>query len=173
MSKYPTPEQCILILKDLGCSEEVINHCKAVRDIAVKIAKNTDADINLVESSALLHDIGRSKTHDLFHAIEGAKIARKLGLSNKIIKIIEKHIGAGLTSEEAKKLGLPVKDYIPETLEEKIVCHADNLIECCKKQPIELEVEGAIKDGNNDYAIRLVQLHKELSDLCGFDINKI
>ena len=173
MSDYPTPKQCIKIMKDLGCSEEVINHCKAVRNIAVKMAKLTNADVKLVESASLLHDIGRSKTHDLFHAVVGAKIARELGLPDKIIKIIERHIGAGLSADDAKKLGLPPKNYIPKSLEEKIVCHADNLVDCCKKQPIEKEVERALRNGNNNYALRLVKLHKELSDLCGVDVNKI
>jgi uncharacterized protein (TIGR00295 family) len=173
MSEYPTPKECIKILKEHGCSDEIINHCKAVRDIAVKMAKITGADVKLVESASLLHDIGRSKTHDLSHAVEGAKIARQMGLPDKLIKIIERHIGAGLSADEAKKLGLPSKNYIPETLEEKIVCHADNLVDCCKKQPIENEVERALKNGNKNYALRLVKLHKELSELCGMDVNKI
>ena len=65
------------LLKKAGCSEEVINHCIAVRDIAVKIAKKANADVELVEAGALLHDIGRSKTHGIFHAVEGVKIAKK------------------------------------------------------------------------------------------------
>ena len=39
--------------------------------------------------------------------------------------------------------------------------------------PIEKEVERALRNGNNNYALRLVKLHKELSDLCGVDVNKI
>ena len=173
MKEIPTPEECITLLKESGCSEEVIAHCKAVRDIAVKIAEHTDADKKLVEAGALLHDIGRSKTHGIRHAIEGVKLAKKLGLSDEIISIIETHIGAGLSKEEAKKLGLPSKEYNPETLEEKIVCHADNLIDDGKKQPIEKEVEKALEKGLKEYAIKLVRLHKELSEIVGFDLNKI
>jgi len=173
MKQIPTPEECIKLLHETGCSKEVIAHCKAVRDIAVKIAEYTDADMKLVEAGALLHDIGRSKTHGIRHGIEGVKIAKKLCLHEEIIKIIERHIGAGLPAEEAKKLGLPEKDILPISLEEKIVCHADNLVDNCKKQKIEYEVERALRDGNPEYAKRLVVLHKELSDLCGFDLNKI
>jgi len=171
--EIPSNEKCIEFLRTSGCSSQVINHCKAVRDVAVRIAKKANADVTLVEASALLHDIGRSKTHGIFHAVEGVKIARRLGLSEKIIKIIERHIGAGLSKEEAKKLGLPVKDYIPKTLEEKIVCHADNLIDNSKKQNIEKEIERALNDDLNEYAIRLASLHKELSDICGIDLNDI
>ena len=173
MSTIPTPTECIELLKKTGCSEPVIRHCMAVRDISMKIASRTNADKHLVEAGALLHDIGRSKTHGIRHAIEGVKIAKKLGLSDKIIKIIERHIGAGLSKEEAKKLGLPAKEYVPQTLEEKIVCHADSLIDNSKKQNIEKEVERALHDGHKEYAIRLVELHKELSDICGIDINEI
>jgi len=173
MDNIPTPQECIDLLKKSGCSEEVINHCKAVRNIAIRLAKKANADVKLVEASALLHDIGRSKTHGIWHGVEGGKIARKLGLPTSIVRIIERHIGAGLPSDEAKKLGLPSKDFIPETLEEKIVCHADNLIDNNKKRNIEYEVERALKDGNNEYARRLVSLHKEISDLVGFDVNKI
>lgn len=173
MSSYPSKEECIELLKKAGCSEEVICHCKAVADVAVRIAKRTDADIDLVEAGALLHDIGRSQTHGILHAVKGVKIAKKLGLADEIVNIIERHIGAGLSAAEAKKLRLPKKDFIPETLEEKIVCHADNLIDNCRKQKIEYEVERALRDGHNEYARRLVMLHKELSDICGIDLNEI
>jgi len=173
MDHIPTPEECIELLRQSGCSEEVIEHCQAVRDVAVKLAQRANADIRLVEAGALLHDIGRSKTHDIRHAVEGARIAKKLGLPESIIRIIERHIGAGLPAVEAKKLGLPDKDFIPETLDEKIVCHADSLIQNSKKQDIELEVERALLDGFEGYARRLVALHRELSDICGIDVNKI
>jgi uncharacterized protein (TIGR00295 family) len=173
MNSIPTPKECISYLKKSGCSDEIIRHCMAVRDVAIRIAKKAHADVNLVEAGALLHDIGRSKTHDIRHAVEGAKIAKELGLSDVIINIIKRHIGAGIESEEAKELGLPAKDYIPETLEEKIVCHADSLIDNNKKQKIEKAVEKALLEGHKEYARRLVSLHKELSDICGIDVNNI
>lgn len=173
MSSLPSNEKCIELLKENGCSEAVIRHCEAVRDIAVRMALKTDADVELVEIGALLHDIGRSETHGILHGVNGAKIAKKLGLPYSIVNIIERHIGAGLLADEAKKLGLPKKDFIPQTLEEKIVCHADSLVDNCKKQSIEYEVERALREGHNEYAKRLVILHKELSDLCGMDVNNI
>jgi uncharacterized protein (TIGR00295 family) len=173
MIKIFTPEKCIFLLKKNGCTEDVINHCKCVRDIAVRIAKKANADVKIVELGALLHDIGRSKTNGIKHGIEGVKIAKKYGLSSKIIKIIERHIGAGISLEIAKRLGLPPKDYIPITLEEKIVCHADNLINNCKKQKIEYEIERALKKNQKEYAIRLINLHQELSKICGIDLNHL
>jgi len=171
MSLVPSPDECLELLKKTGCSDNVVRHCKAVRDVALKIAKRTDADVKLVEAGALLHDIGRSKTHGIFHAMEGVKIAQKLGLPKSIINIIERHIGAGIPKGEAKKLGLPPKDYIPKTLEEKIVCHADNLIDKYERQNIEDAMERALNEDHKEYAERLLKLHKELSDICGIDLN--
>ncbi|MFH1013687.1 MAG: HDIG domain-containing metalloprotein [Thermoplasmatota archaeon] len=173
MDEIPSEKKCIQYLREVGCSNEVINHCRAVRGVAVSIARRANARVDLVEAGALLHDIGRSKTHSIRHAIEGAKIAKSLGLSEEIVHIIERHIGAGLSSDVAKSLGLPKKDYIPKTLEEKIVCHADNLLNDCTRQPIEYEVEKALLNGYKEYALRLVALHKELSEICGIDLNKI
>jgi uncharacterized protein len=173
MMAIPTPGQCLQMLKDVGCSEDVIRHCKAVRKVAVKIAKKAHANIELVEAGALLHDIGRCKTQGIMHGVEGAKIAGQLGLSPKIIAIIERHLGAGIPQDEAIALGLPPKDYIPITLEEKIVAHADNLIDNDQKHPIENEVEKALQKGQTKHAERLMQLHRELSDLCDMDLNDI
>ena len=170
----PSDEECLHLLKIAGCSEQVICHCKAVRDVAMHIVDHTsEADKKLVEAGALLHDIGRSQTHGIDHAVVGASIAKKLDLSEKIIHIIERHIGAGLTPSVAKTLGLPFKDFMPRTLEEKIVCHADNLIDDCDRQDIEVEVERALRENHKDYAMQLVKLHKEISDLIGMDANKV
>jgi len=173
MDSIPSPEECLALLKENGCSDDVVHHCKAVRDVAVKMAQKVHADVKLVEAAALLHDIGRSKTHGILHGVEGAKIAKRLDLPESIINIIERHLGAGIPLEIAKQLGLPPKDYIPQTLEEKIVCHADNLIDNSQRQPIEHEVERALREGHKEYAERLVKLHKELSDICGIDLNYI
>ena len=173
MIPIPSPGQCLQMLKDAGCSEDVIRHCKTVRRLAVKIAKRAHANVELVEAGALLHDIGRSKTQGIMHGVEGAKIAAQLGLSPKLVLIIERHLGAGIPLEEAVALGLPPKDYTPVTLEEKIVAHADNLIENDQKHPIEVEVEKAFMRGQRKHAERLMHLHRELSKLCGMDLDDL
>ena len=173
MIKKLTPRKCILLLKKSGCSKEVIDHCKCVRDLAILIAKKTDADLNIVEIGALLHDIGRSKTHGIEHGIEGVEIAKNYELDPKIIKIIERHIGAGITPKIAEKLGLPNKNYSPVSIEEKIVCHADNLIDNCKRQKIGDEIDKALKNNQKEYAKKLAKLHSELSEICGIDLDYI
>lgn len=116
-------------LKEAGCSESVIRHSIAVTEKALEIAEKVriDVDNDLVRKGGIHHDIGRSRTHAIDHAVAGVEIAERIGFSGKVISIIERHIGSGIPKEEAVKLGLPPKDYIPETPEEIIVAYADNL----------------------------------------------
>lgn len=118
----------VLLLKEAGCEDKVIDHCIAVRDLSVLYAENAHADIDLVNAGALLHDIGRSRTHSIAHGQVGADICRELCIPEKICLIVERHIGAGLPAEECREYGLVPKDCVPVTLEEKIVAHCDNLI---------------------------------------------
>jgi len=67
----------------------------------------------------MLHDIGRSVTHSIFHAIEGVKILKRENISERIINIVKNHIGTGIPKKEAKKLDLPEDDYIPKTKEKR------------------------------------------------------
>ena len=132
MNFIPTREEAISLLHKVGLSENIINHSIAVADKALEIAQKLKGngvtlDINLVEIGALLHDIGRSKIHGWHHAIEGGEIIREKGFSEKIARIAETHILGGLSKKDCEILALPVNRYIPETIEEKIVCYADKL----------------------------------------------
>ena len=118
------------VLITAGCSPGVIEHCKAVSRTAVSLAgqmKRVEVDGDLVRLGGLFHDIGRARSHDIHHALAGVKIGRELGFPERLLSIIERHIGAGITAAEAVRLGLPRKDYLPLTPEEKIVSYADNL----------------------------------------------
>jgi uncharacterized protein len=103
----------------------VSKHAKSIAE-SIK-ARGIDIDVDFVETAALLHDIGRCRTHGIKHGIEGAKIMEPI--YPDIARVCERHIGAGIDRGEAEKLGLPVKDYLPTTLEEKVIAHADNLLE--------------------------------------------
>jgi len=137
--------RAIRILDEAGCPPNVIEHCKTVASLAVEIAERIRAngkevDIRLVEAGALLHDLGRCRTHGISHAVEGFELARELGLDPKIAEIIKRHIGAGISEEEAGEIGLPTHDYFPRSLEEKIVAHADNLVGGTRRITIEERV---------------------------------
>jgi len=154
--------EAISLLRSEGCDSGVIEHSIAVSKLAKKIAnkitkKGNDIDINFVEIAALLHDIGRCKTHGIKHGIEGARILRKLG-HDKFARVCEVHLGAGITRSEAISLGLPPKDYIPKTLEEKIIAHADNLIAHTRVVPIDDTINKLKQKLGNDHpAIKRVR----------------
>jgi len=127
-----TRDQALRILHEAGCSPEVIRHSLAVErkalEIARRISENGHAvDLKLVELGAILHDVGRARTHGIEHGIRGAEILRRKGLG-KFAGFAEGHIGAGIPASEAKELGLPERDFMPLTLEEKIVAYADKLV---------------------------------------------
>ncbi len=153
------------LLKEEGCPDWVIEHSLAVCNKAKEISKNFDVDEKLIEEAALLHDIGRSKTNNIDHAIVGANLAIEKGFSEDLATIIEKHVGSGISKEEAIELGLPEKNYIPTTIEEKIISHADNLINGIEEVDIEFVADKwkKYKINNLDESIyRLKKVHEEL-----------
>lgn len=122
-------EDALDLLEQEGTPQIVIAHCKAVARKALELADRLgQGDRDLIEIGSLLHDIGRSKTHGLGHAVAGSRIIRDRGLPEELALIVERHIGGGIPRDEAAKHGLPERDYIPETIEEKIVCYADKLV---------------------------------------------
>jgi len=125
------------VLITAGCSRDVVEHCIAVSATAVSLAGRVKAllDRELIRQGGLFHDIGRARTHGIDHAVAGVEIARELGFSEQLVLIIERHIGAGIPAAEALLLGLPEKDYLPLTAEEKIVSYADNLTSGVREMP--------------------------------------
>ena len=171
-SLLPNREQAIELLRKNNCPPQVIKHCVAVADLAVETAdklaeKGQKINVELVEAGALLHDLGRSKNHAVDHAVVGAQIAQSLGLPEPLIKIIKRHVGAGITEKEAQLLGWPKDNYIPQTLEEKVVSYADKLIDKGKKVPIETEIIRLQKENKCDAAERVRRLHTEITSLLG------
>jgi uncharacterized protein len=171
-SLLPNREQAIELLQKNHCSPQVIHHCIAVADLAVETAlklkaKGMDVDVELVEAGALLHDLGRSKCHTVDHSVVGAQIAETLGLPDAVIKIIKRHVGAGITTNEAQVLGWPKDIYVPQSIEEKIVAHADKLIDHSQRTPIEVEIKRLQKENKVEAAERVRSLHVEITSLLG------
>lgn len=130
---FPNEEEALSILEKEGTAPQVIEHCKTVARQAAVFSERASSkgslvvDKELVTIGALLHDIGRSKTHEPSHGFVGGKLLRDIGVDERIARIAERHVGAGIPAGEAKTLGLPELDFIPETIEEKIVCYADKV----------------------------------------------
>ena len=169
-SGLPSREQAIALLQQNNCPPQVINHCIAVADLAMETAsklqkKGLHINLQLVEAGALLHDLGRSKTHTVDHAVVGAEIAKAAGLPESVVKIIKRHVGGGITAQEAQRLGWSKDVYTAQTLEEKIVSYADKLIGQSKRIPIETEIERLQNGKMNEAAERVRKLHEEITSL--------
>ena len=142
---YPedTPLRRLLILH----SEKVRDKALALLEAARRKEK-TDAwktvDDQLVIDGSLLHDIGIGRTHApgilcegtepyICHGVIGAQMLRGMDVADRarmeqIARICERHTGSGLTVHDIESQQLPiipVRDLLPETIEEKLVCLAD------------------------------------------------
>jgi len=174
MSELSTPSQALEALARAGCSPQIVEHCKAVSQLAVRFARlakerGINVNIDLVRMGGLLHDIGRSKTHGVDHGYIGSTILEAYGFPPAVVRIAERHVGAGIPAEEAAKLGLPKRDFVPKTLEEKVISYADKLIEGRRRIPFDEALDKFAKDlGPTHPAVdRLRQLHEELVHLIG------
>jgi len=159
---------------DFQASPEIIEHVEMVRsasiDLIGKLRKKNPAikiNKNLVSVGALLHDIGRTKTQGIDHAVVGAQMIRELNKDSdpdieRVALICERHIGGGITKSEAAKIGLPEKDYIPKAIEEKIVSYCDNLVDeengvSVIRDPSWVAVKYEKKHGKNSEPARMVR----------------
>lgn len=116
-------------------------------------AAKLDVDREFVWNAAMLHDIGIFRCDApsihchgtepyIRHGIIGAAIMRELGYRNvvtssgqplggnvyqAIANVCERHTGSGLTAKEIAERGLPLphQDFLPVSLEEKLICYAD------------------------------------------------
>lgn len=95
------------------------------------------ADRQFVAEAAMLHDIGIVRCDApgicchgtepyICHGIIGAAMLRREGLERHA-RVCERHTGAGLSMADIERqhLPLPHRDFLPETIEEQIVCYAD------------------------------------------------
>jgi uncharacterized protein (TIGR00295 family) len=171
LSTLPTERECFEILKEEGCSPKVIRHVCTVNIVAMILTSRIKADKDLVSAGSLLHDVGRSRTHGAKHVSEGVAIARSRNLPEPLVRVISRHIAAGLTNDEARALGLPDGEYMPESIEEKIVCHSDNLVRDDRVTSLHEALDDLNSKGYTNTANRMNAMHQELSLLCGEDID--
>ncbi|MFO8108976.1 MAG: tRNA (cytidine(56)-2'-O)-methyltransferase [Thermoplasmata archaeon] len=125
-SNIPTLQESYKLCIGRGMDQELMEHTISVLERALDIQNRFGGDLRLIMTGAILHDIGRTETHGANHGATGGDIIRKQGWDEELAKIVERHVGGGITKEEAVEQGLPKRDMVPSSLEEKIVCHADN-----------------------------------------------
>lgn len=158
-------------MREEGLAPVVIRHACVVNVVAMVIARRCGADLDLVNAASLLHDIGRSRTHGVQHVSEGARIAQERSLPEELVLCIERHIASGFTPEEAKDLGLPEGDYMPVTLEDKVVSFADNLVSDRSIKTTAQAAERMRSKGFELSATRMIAIGKELASRCGEEVD--
>ena len=118
----------------------LLTHSRSVADLALALAKRLpelNLDLQFIEEAAMLHDIGivRCDAPSIHcHGTEpyiadgrqGAEMLRAEGMPRHA-RVCERHTGAGITRQsiKAQQLPLPLQDFLPETLEEQLICYAD------------------------------------------------
>ena len=118
----------------------LVDHSRDVANKALAIARNhpeLNLDLEFIEEAAMLHDIGIFLTNApgiscfgthpyICHGYLGAELMRREGFP-KHARVCERHTGTGLTLQNIleQNLPLPHQNFVPETLEEQVVCYAD------------------------------------------------
>ena len=172
----PSEGEAIALHRKYGSDGHIVRHCQTVAGVAKILAEEFErrgrpVDSAAVGAAALLHDIGRSQVQTVRHGVEGARIVEREGADREVVEIIRRHVGAGISPEEAKGLGLPDFDYIPRSLEERIVCFADKMVDGEKVRPFVEEVR-RFKAKGHDVA-RLLALKEGLQRELGEDPEKV
>ena len=118
----------------------LLRHSEDVAHMVLRIAKahpELEANETFLWEAAMLHDIGITKVDApsiycygtepyIRHGILGAEILRAEGLPLHA-RVAERHTGTGLTAVEIERQNLPLphQDFVPESIEEQIICFAD------------------------------------------------
>lgn len=158
-----------------------LRHCRSVADLALKI--NSDRRLGLdsekVETAAMLHDIGIFLTDAdgiqcfgtepyIRHGILGAELLRREGFPEEIARIAERHTGAGITADDVRSMNLPLpeKDFMPETLLERLICYADKFYSKTRLDSAKSldRVRQSMLRHSPETLARFDKLHKEFSE---------
>lgn len=115
-------------------------HGHQVAAKALAVADRVDRlnpDRRFIYEAAMLHDVAIFKTDSpalgcygdapyVCHGVLGRQLLEGLGLGRHGL-VCERHVGTGLSVAEIRdrNLPLPLRDMLPVSLEEEIVCYAD------------------------------------------------
>lgn len=156
-----------------------MRHCRSVANKALLIARENSLPLahQDIEAAAMLHDIGICLTNApgidchgilpyLAHGYAGADLLRSEGSPEIFARVAERHTGTGLTAEEIALAALPLpegRDYMPETLLERLICYADKFYSKSgdmTEKPLE-RIRASIAKFGETAALRFEKLHSE------------
>ncbi len=126
--------------EDSSAYKILYQHSLSVTNLALRIAehnKRLDPDLEIIELASMLHDIGIFRTNApdigchgdlpyICHGYIGREILEYEGLT-VIAPVCERHIGVGITKEDIieSNFPIPLRNMVPITVEERIICYAD------------------------------------------------
>lgn len=124
---------------DEKAAKAVWSHTTLVLKIAEQLVKKNNLEVNweIAKPGILLHDIATFECEERYnpvvvkpyiqHALLGSLITRAEGFDETVSLMVERHIGLGISKDEiiANNYPLPKRDFLPETLEEKLLSYAD------------------------------------------------
>ncbi|MDZ7344484.1 MAG: HD domain-containing protein [candidate division KSB1 bacterium] len=162
----------------------LVTHSILVTKKAIEIAVDFQArhpeatvDLDFVAEAAMLHDIGiyRCDSPKIFctgresyirHGILGREILEAEGLPRHAL-VCERHTGAGISKEEVVRqaLPLPVRDYLPLSIEEKIICLADKFYSKTPQKLFREKQLGKIHEKMSKWGPKATARLEELCDL--------
>ena len=118
----------------------LLTHSRSVADKSLWIADRhpeLSLDKDFLYEAAMLHDIGIFLTDAagihcfgdkpyICHGYLGADLIRGEGYPRHAL-VCERHTGAGIALQDIieQHLPLPHQDFLPETMEEQVICYAD------------------------------------------------
>ena len=155
----------------------LLEHSESVARKVLRIAEQhpeLHIDRQFAEEAAMLHDIGIIKCDApgicchgtepyIRHGRIGAEMLRELGLPHHA-RVCERHTGAGLSKKEIEEqnLPLPQADFLPETLEEKLICYADKFFSKThpKEEKTYEHVERSLAKFGEEGLLRFREWHK-------------
>lgn len=177
----PSAAECRAYWRELGAPPALTRHLEAVNRVATALVaalkqRGHRVDERLVEAAALLHDLGRVRTQGAAHGVESAKLVRAKGWDEKLARAVACHVGGGLDDADIHALRLEHRhgdDYMPRSLEEKVVCLADKLIGLDERQPLEAEYARLRGQGLHRAVERIEGLRREFATLTGRDPEQV
>lgn len=157
-------------------AKTLIAHSIKVRDKALEIAGrlgDLNPDSAFIAEASMLHDIGIGQTTAkkigckgdlpyICHGVAGRNLLEQLGLPLHAL-VCERHVGVGITKADilAQQLPLPMRDMLPVSLEETIICYADKFFSK-KNGAQEHRIEDIVSDlapYGNDKVERFMRWH--------------
>ncbi len=159
----------------------LLNHGRQVAEKALQVAarvRQLNPDTDFLREAAFLHDIGifmtaspalgcRGKYPYICHGIFGRKLLEERGLYRHAL-VCERHVGTGISITDIQKrnLPLPLRDMLPVSIEERIICYADKFYskvpDKSDKEFSVAEIQEGLKKYGQDTLRRFQQLHAEL-----------